>query len=116
MNTVLHCFENRPAICIFDGCSFTIQISFDLNQYKEKYVVSSAIFLKKMGSGTLSDRKFGRRGGVITMPGEKVPERRSGLRILREHFRDGVSARSVTKIPLNINISGATTLWSIGLF
>jgi hypothetical protein len=44
--------------------------------------VTSAIFLKKMGSGTHSDRKFGLKCGEVlvkSLSGEKVPERRFGL-------------------------------------
>jgi hypothetical protein len=39
------------------------------------------------------------RGGVILMPEEKIPERRSGLRP-SENFQNGAPGRSITKIPL----------------
>jgi hypothetical protein len=61
-------------------------------------VFYSAVFLQKIGSGTHNAPKFGRRGEmlVISMQG-KVG---SGLRLLRKNLRNGVPARSVTKIPL----------------
>jgi hypothetical protein len=43
--------------------------------------LTTAIFLKKIASGTHSDPKFGRRGGVSYIDVRKsVPERRPGLR------------------------------------
>jgi hypothetical protein len=62
-------------------------------------IVTSAIFVKKIGSRVHSDSEFGRRGrGVsyIDAREEKVP----AWILLRKNFQNGVLARSVTKISL----------------
>jgi hypothetical protein len=54
---------------------------------KEGFILSSAIFLKKIGSRMHSDLKFSRRGGgvsYINAREKKILERYSGLRPLKE--------------------------------
>jgi hypothetical protein len=69
--------------------------------------ITRAIFLKKIGSGTNSDPKFCRRWGGISYIDARAKKFRnvvSACVILRKIFRNGVPARSVTKIPLNIMV------------
>jgi hypothetical protein len=53
------------------------------------------IFLLKTARNAKSDTKSGGRGVVlvISMPGKKVLKRCSGLRLLRNNFRNGVPAQ-----------------------
>jgi hypothetical protein len=50
------------------------------NGKSDWWLVSSAIFLKKIGSGTPTDTTFGRRSVNYIDARKNVPERRSGLR------------------------------------
>jgi hypothetical protein len=78
------------------------------NSHHSVTVLRSAIFLKKMGSGTHSDPKFGRRGGGVSY----IDYRKKGFRnsvpacvLLRKSFRNGVPALFVTKSPWSYIIS-----------
>jgi hypothetical protein len=72
------------------------KLHMDLQIGKFELPKLSAIFLQKIRSVTRSGRRFGRRaGGVSFMDArEKVPD----CVLLRKDFRNGVLARSVTKI------------------
>jgi hypothetical protein len=62
----------------------------------------SVIFLNKIRSGRHTDPKFGRRGGGVSYINTRknAPERRSGLRLYKNNFRNGVLARFVKNTPV----------------
>jgi hypothetical protein len=65
-------------------------------------VVSSVVFLKKISSGTRSDPKFGRRGRCVSYINARKTRFRNTFPacvLLRKYFKNGVLARSITKIP-----------------
>jgi hypothetical protein len=83
------CCKNTHQPCVDEGRNY-------IN------LLLSAIFLKKIGSGTYSDPKFGQREGGASYidAGKKRFQDAVPACVLRKNFQNSIPAYSITKIPL----------------
>jgi hypothetical protein len=84
----------------WDGVSYALPT--EINVFFQLLFHSRAIFLMKIGSGTHSNSKFGRRrGGIsyINARGKKVPERRSGSRPFEKELMERHSGTKIHLVP-----------------
>jgi hypothetical protein len=73
-----------------------IRASNWLSSSQMKHFIINAIFLKKIGSGTHSDPKFGRRGGGVSYIDDRKKRFRNAVPVcvlLRKNFRNGVPSQ-----------------------